>query len=328
MKRKLSLPQIAAAAIVFVGTQGCVLASPGLAQTTGVSHPEDLSNDVASPPPDSTPAPAVAQGSSSPAGQDHYVKPNHASSNDPEQDPQDTADAPAPAPALYTRTPLPAACSPATREVATRDKDPMIVTDDVNSGIVTEVPVGPNELPTSTVLRAELQNPISTTETRVGSRFVATLIKDVGRNGVVMLPAGTLITGRVTRIHGGHAISGPAAIRLQPDRISLPDGTTYRLEAEVIDLDHAADSHVNSEGTIVDNTHPRATLAALGLTTGSAAVAGAVVGGGVGAAVGAGIGAGVGAVWWLKRDRQETLPQGTSIVFGLDNSLKLTPVMR
>jgi hypothetical protein len=319
MKRKLSLPQITAAAIVFLGTQGCVLATPGFAQTTGVSHPEDLTNDVASPPPDSAPAPIVARVSSSPSNQDHYVKP---SPDVPEAADQDTAATPA----LCTRTPLPA---PLTSRAVKSDQDAqMIVTDDVNSGIVTEVPVGPNELPTGTVLRAELQNPISTTATRAGSRFVATLTKDVGRHDVVMLPAGTLITGRITLVHGGHAISGPAAIRLQPERVSLPDGTNYRLDAEVIDLDHAADSHVNSEGTIVDNSHPKATLAALGLTTSSAAVAGAVVGGGVGAAVGAGIGAGVGAVWWLKRDRQETLPQGTSIVFGLDNSLQLTPAAR
>jgi outer membrane lipoprotein SlyB len=54
-------------------------------------------------------------------------------------------------------------------------------------------------------------------------------------------------------------------------------------------------------------------------------VSGAAVGGGVGAVVGATIGAGVGTIWWLRHDRQETLPQGTSIVFSLNNSLQLTP---
>ena len=314
MKRKLSLPDTTAAAILFLGAQGCMLATPGLAQTSGVSHPENLSNDVVSAPEDAgstTPNPAQQ-----PAQQDHYVPPTHAVTVTVTPTPDA---APAPTPALYKRTLLPAAPPKS-------DDASLIVTDDVNSGIVAEVPVGPNELGPGTALSAELQNPISTGGTRVGSRFVATLTKDVSRHEVVLLPAGTLISGRVTRVHQGHAISGPAAIRLQPDRIALPDGTTYRLDAEVIDLDHAADSHVNSEGTIVDNSHPGATLAALGLTTSGGAVVGAVVGGGVGAVVGASIAAGVGVVWWLKRDRQETLPEGTPIVFGLNDTLQLTPV--
>jgi outer membrane lipoprotein SlyB len=52
-------------------------------------------------------------------------------------------------------------------------------------------------------------------------------------------------------------------------------------------------------------------------------VAGAMIGGGVGAVVGLGVGAGAGAVWWLRRDRQQTLPKGTEIVFMLDNSMQL-----
>jgi outer membrane lipoprotein SlyB len=91
----------------------------------------------------------------------------------------------------------------------------------------------------------------------------------------------------------------------------------------VTDLDNYRESHVNAEGTIVNNSNAKATAAALGLTTGSAVVAGAMIGGGVGAVVGLGVGAGAGAVWWLRRDRQQTLPKGTEIVFMLDNSMQL-----
>jgi hypothetical protein len=309
---KFNLARLAAAIFLLSGMQGC-LVTPGFAQTTsvqadqttGVSHPEDLPNDVNSPQP-------------APAASEHYVKPSAAIPMPAAAPDNNTADIYRPyAPALATRAPITTS--------ADLEGRPVVVTDDINSGIVTEVPVGPNELPIGTVLRAELQDPISTAETREGSRFTATLTAEVSHHHVVLLPAGAIIAGRVTRIRGGHAIGGPAAIRLQPDTVSLPDGTSYRLDAEVIDLDHAADSHVNSEGTIVDNSHNKATLAVLGGTTGVAAVSGAAVGGPVGAAVGASIGAGIGTVWWLRRDRQETLPQGTSIVFSLDNSLQLTP---
>jgi hypothetical protein len=317
---KFNLVRLAAAIFLLSGVQGCLI-TPGFAQntgvqtasaqadqTTGVSHPEDLRNDVNSPQP-------------APAASEHYVKPSAAIPMPADIPDNSAADTYRPyRPTLATRAPI--TTSEDSEDLDGRSR---VVTDDINSGIVMEVPVGPNELPIGTVLKAELQDPISTAETRAGSRFTATLTADVSHHHVVLLPAGAIIAGRITSIRGGHAIGGPAAIRLQPDTVSLPDGTSYRLNAEVIDLDHAADSHVNSEGTIVDNSHTKATLAVLGGTTGVAAVSGAAVGGPVGAAVGAGIGAGIGTVWWLRRDRQETLPQGTSIVFSLDNSLQLTP---
>jgi hypothetical protein len=196
---------------------------------------------------------------------------------------------------------------------------------DPDGQIVTEVPIGPNELPIGTLLSGTLQQPISTKTTQPGTRFTATLSAEVSRNGVVLLPAGSIVYGRITRIHGGRRISGPSAIRLQPDSVSLPDGTVYPIRAEVTDLDHYANSHVNDEGTIVGNTHPGETAAVVGLTTVSAVVVGAVVGGGVGAVVGLGVGAGVATIWWLKHDRQQELPTGTSIVFTLNTPLQLAP---
>jgi hypothetical protein len=196
---------------------------------------------------------------------------------------------------------------------------------DPDGQIVTDVPVGPNELPIGTRLNGTLQQPISTKTTQQGSRFTATLTAEVSRNGVVLLPAGSIVYGRITRIHGGRRISGPSAIRLRPDSVSLPDGTVYPIVAEVTDLDHYANSHINNEGTIVGNTHRGETAAAVGLTTASAVVVGAVVGGGVGAVVGLGVGAGAATVWWLRHDRQQELPIGTSIVFTLNTPLQLAP---
>jgi hypothetical protein len=267
--------------------------APLLAQTTGTSHPED--------------APATADTA-------HYVKPSPA------------------APALQQHTdstniygayrPYKPAANVETAEVH-HSNSSAIVTDDPNSGVVINVPVGPNELPIGTTLKANLQNDISTKETAAGTRFTAMLSEDVMRNGKVFIPSGSMVHGRVTQIHGGSHLGKSAAIRLQPDNVTLPDGTTYRLNAEVTDLDHFRDSHVGSEGNIVSNSNAKATAAALSLTTGSAVVAGAMIGGGVGAVVGLGVGVGAGTVWWLKKDRQETLPHGTEIVFMLDGSLQL-----
>ena len=288
MKMKFSLP-LAASVLMLTGV-------PLMAQTTGTSHPEDL-DDTRQLAPD--------------ASESHYVPPSHAT-------PSATVTVTTPAPS----TPIPYQRNP---PMQTASVSNIGAVGDPDGQIVTEVPVGPNELPIGTRLNGTLQQPISTKTTPAGSRFTATLSADVNRNGVVLLPAGSIVYGRITHIHGGRRISGPSAIRLQPDSVSLPDGTVYHILGEVTDLDHYADSHVNNEGTIVGNTHPGETAAAIGLATTSAVVVGAVVGGGVGAVVGLGVGAGASTVWWLRHDRQQELPIGTSIVFTLNTPLQLAP---
>lgn len=300
MKRRISLALTATALLL--------LASAKLfGQTTGVSHPEDLDDTQ----------PAI------PSDGSHYVKPTHDSVSATV-----TIATPAPTPVLQQRVPTYASSpqyTPQTTQLQPTDPA-LAVTDDPNSGVVTSVPVGPDEIPIGTRLKATLQQPISTQTTRQGTRFTATLSSDVTRNGLVLLPAGSTIYGRITQIHGGRRISGPSAIRLQPETISLPDGTTYAMRAEVTDLDHFEDSHVNGEGTIVGNTHPGETAAAVGLTTTSAVIAGAVIGGGVGAVVGLGVGAGAATIWWLKHDRQQELPTGTQMVFTLNDPMHISPV--
>jgi hypothetical protein len=288
LKMKFSLP-LAASVLIVTG-------APLMAQTTGTSHPEEM-DDTHQLAPD--------------ASESHYVAPSHAT---PTATVTVTTTAPA-TPVLIQRNP----------PVQTASVTTMAAVSDPDGQIVTEVPVGPNELPIGTRLNGTLQQPISTKTTQQGSRFTATLTAEVSRNGVVLLPAGSIVYGRITRIHGGRRISGPSAIRLRPDSVSLPDGTVYPILAEVTDLDHYANSHVNNEGTIVGNSHPGQTAAAIGLTTASAVVVGAVVGGGVGAVVGLGVGAGAATVWWLRHDRQQELPIGTSIVFTLNTPLQLAP---
>jgi hypothetical protein len=308
MKTNLTVPGLTAALLLLP-------ASHALGQMTGTAHPEQL-ND-----------PITTSDQSSAA---HYVKPSPAV-------PYTTAPAAAtpsvsnPDAQIVTATtitsqPAPVSVAPPVTETAILSPAPAV--DDPDGRIVTSVPEIPGGMHEGTVLRTELQTPLSTLQSHVGDTFLAATTQPVTQHGFVLLPAGSQIRGRVSYVHGGRRVGGPAAIRLQPDFITLPDGTVHRIYAEVIDLDNFGSAHINSEGTIVGTGHPKATLAALGLTTGSAAVAGALIGGGVGAAVGAGIGAGVGTIWWLKRDHQQELPTGTGLVFSLDQPLILTQTTR
>lgn len=204
-----------------------------------------------------------------------------------------------------------------------------IATDAGNAGvdgqIVTSVPEKDGELRVATLLRARMNESLSTATTLEGSKFTASLTNPVIRDGRVILPIGSVIEGRVTEIRSGRRISGRAAIHLEPNAIVLPDGTRYAIHAQLIDTNQSDQSTVDEEGTLLRRDHPKKTLAAMSIAAGGAAAAGAVVGGGVGALVGAGIGAGASTVLWLKEDRQEALPKDSRLVFSLTTPLVLTP---
>jgi hypothetical protein len=293
MKFRLTIAGLAAATVLLPAAHG---------QTTGTSHPEQLDDQITT-----SPAPSSAQ---------HYVKPSPAI---PAPTPAETTNsyAPAePAPAVAAM-PAPLAAQPEGRHLLKPSADP-------DADIVTSVPDVPGQLNEGTALRARLQNPLSTQETKVGDSFLAELVQPVTQHGVVLIPVGSQIRGRISAVHGGRRLTGRASIRLQPDFITFPDGTSHRIHAELIDLDNFADAHVNSEGTVVGTEHPKATIAAIGLATAGAATAGAILGGGVGAGIGAAIGVGAGTVVWLKRDVQQELPVGTGLIFSLDEPLTIS----
>ncbi len=292
-------------------------AGAAITQSTGTSHPEQLNDVVVT---------SSAQTST------HYVKPSPAIQVDNSTATLHTREYSVATPrAVTTETQTTVAVPVATQSDIRNaphdpDADHFVVTDDPNSGVVTDVEWRQNEVPEGTLLRARLNTEISTSTTEVGTLFRATLTHPVEHRGHVILPVGTVLSGRVSDLHEGRRISGAALIHLQPEMITLPDGTTHLLSAQVVDVAHSRGTHINDEGTIVGNDHSKGTLAALGLTTGSAAVAGAVLGGGVGAVVGASIGAGVGTVWWLKRETHQTLPVGTDVVFGLSRPMVIDGV--
>ncbi|WP_263374743.1 hypothetical protein [Granulicella aggregans] len=195
-----------------------------------------------------------------------------------------------------------------------------------DAGIVTYVPSRPNEVPSGTLFTVRIRETISTASTPVGTRFTAEVTQPMQHEGRVVIPVGSVLHGRVTVARGGRRIGGPAAIHLLPESVTLPDGTHYILHAQVIDTSEHNVTRINDEGTILRRDHVKGTLAAMSLTTGGAAATGAVFGGVPGAFIGAGIGAGVSTVWWLKQDRQETVPQNTTLVFSLSTPMSITPV--
>lgn len=273
-----------------------LLATPLVAQQTGVSHPPDtIVEDV--------PAPAAKPSAAVPVDVPAS----------PAAPPEDQYQPYRPTATLHTRD-----------QVTPEGSQ----TSDPDAGIVTDVPRRPNELPVGTTLRMRLRTGITTDETQPNTPFLADLTENVESDGRVVLPAGSTVEGVVTQARGGRRIRGAALIHLQAQAVLLPDGTRMPLRAAVVDTDQYQNTRVDDEGNILRKDHVGATLAAMSLTTGGAAAAGGVLGGPAGALIGAGVGAGVSTAWWLKQDRQAHLPQNTLVVLGLTEPLVIGGLVR
>ncbi len=322
MKRNLLKPVLPVLILPFLATM------PGLAQQiTGTAHPEQLSDPIRTDHYVKPSAAAQATPAVTPAYQDSFpataTTPTAAPAAEPQLLPREAS---APTPVVGTVAPPPSAqyvpYTSAPVQTATIERRTAEGNDD---GIVLAVPTRPHELNQGTLLHARLREGLNTERTAEGSVFTAELTADAGHSGEVMLPAGSLIRGHVTSIHGGKRITGGAAMHLRPESISLPDGTLYRLDAQVTDLNSTQDLRVNDEGTIVLRSHPKEAAAVVGGVTATAAVTGAVIGGGIGAGVGAIVGAGVATAVYLKREVQEVIPADTDIIFALGQPLVVTP---
>jgi len=274
-----------AAAVVSLG-----LAGTAMGQTTGVSHPEQvpiLTNE------DGIKQPVVYE----------TAKPSAMV---------------VPAVAAPTEPVLSASVVNDNVKLVTR---PGLNANDADANVVTRVAGPANLLPVGTTVKVKMAQALSTKSTIVGTKFMAELVQPVERDGRVLLPAGSIISGRVTEVHSGKRISGRASMRLMPQQVTLPDGTIYPLRAQLIDTDMYKAMKVDAEGTILHKGNQTGAAAGIGLSTGAGAASGAVFGGWPGAIIGAGVGAGVSTVVWLKQDRQAELPAGAGVTFMLTEGL-------
>lgn len=192
-----------------------------------------------------------------------------------------------------------------------------------NSGVVVSVPAGPNQLPEGTTLTVSLNQQLSTSTTQPGAIFNARIIQPVMKDGRIVIPVGSIVSGRVTSVSEGRRITGGASIRLRPDEVDMPDGTRYFLHAEVYDLGNYRKVKSDSEGNVVSVAHGKRTIAEAGLLGGGAAAAGFMIAGGPAALVAGGAAAGYVGARWLLESKQAVLPKDSEVVFGLTQPMSL-----
>ncbi len=183
----------------------------------------------------------------------------------------------------------------------------------------------PGEIVEGTSIRVRLLDRLSTSESEKGERFRTKVASDVLQDGHVLIPAGAEIDGRVTQVSTGH-LGGHGTMHLSPEIVILPDGTRYRLHAEISGTPGSR-THISGEGTIKPGSRMRRDEVEYSGAVGAGAVTGAFMGGPVGALAGSMIGAGAITVHLLVSHPQATLEEGAPLLFTLTEPLDMVPAV-
>jgi hypothetical protein len=196
---------------------------------------------------------------------------------------------------------------------------------DADYGVATNVPFNPNDLPEGTNIPVRLSQPLSTSDTEIGTPFKAVVTRNVYNGGNLIIPIGSEMRGRITYVSQGHHVGPHATLRLRPEAVILPDGTAYHLYAQVAETD-ANGTRTDDEGGIQTTTHYKKDAVEYGAAAGTGAIVGGVVAGPIGAGVGTLVGAGAVTTHMLLQNPQAVrLPEGTLLVFSLTQPMNITP---
>lgn len=174
-------------------------------------------------------------------------------------------------------------------------------------------PLGPVTVPAGTLLQVRTSEPLDATRVQPGQVFQATVAADVYQGGVLALPRGAVITGKVVATTSNKGdLAGKQGLSLALTSINL-GGQIYPLPTDMWTGQGPGKGAYSASNTVGG--------AALG------AIIGAIAGRGTGAAIGAGVGGAVGAgASAATTGPRMYLPAEAVVNFHLTAPVTVTPV--
>jgi hypothetical protein len=149
---------------------------------------------------------------------------------------------------------------------------------------------------------------------RVGDRFQTTVVTPVYASGVEVIPAGSIVEGRVVSVSPARTRGREGQLAVQFDSVVVPDGTKHQLDGALTELQDTRAGKVDAENEVTGNSSDKRNVAYVGGGTVGGAVLGGAIGGGKGAGIGAIIGAGAGVAGvMLTKGNEAELRSGTEL---------------
>lgn len=178
-------------------------------------------------------------------------------------------------------------------------------------------------LPEGTPLKVRLQTTISTFSSKVGDPFTGKTMEPVVLEGKTVIPAGSTLEGRITKLSEPRRLKGKPTIGIFPEHIVLPDGQRFMLNAVLVDT-NIRGTDVNEEGQFKGTGHDRKDQIEVAGGTGAGMVVGGLIGGGPGLLIGGAIGAGATTTHWLSKRNSAVLPSGTELMLELSRPMTMS----
>ncbi len=182
----------------------------------------------------------------------------------------------------------------------------------------------PYVVPAGTKVPLRLESGISTKTAKVGDGVYAQTTFPVAIDGKMMIPAGTYVQGKISKITRPGRVKGRAELLFNFTTLVFPNGYTVALPGSVNSLDSEKAGTKDAEGTIQQGSEKGKDVGTIASTASTGAVIGGLSAGGKGAGIGAGIGGATGlAISMLTRGSDVHLPAGTTVEMVINRPIEL-----
>lgn len=148
-------------------------------------------------------------------------------------------------------------------------------------------------------VRVRMNETLNSKTARIGDRFTTTVTEPVySDNGVIVIPVGSTISGRVSSVIAAKKGGDPGSIDVTFVEVNLPNGTRRVISGSLTDL-NTKQAKSDAEGTASGDDRKNDKV----IFIGGGAAGGAILGGAIGGGKGALIGGILGAVGGLAGER-------------------------
>lgn len=142
-----------------------------------------------------------------------------------------------------------------------------------------------------TIIRVRMNETLSSKTARVGDNFTTKVTEPVYSNtGVIVVPTGSTITGRVDSVTKAKKGGDPGTIDVSFTEVKMPNGTNRIINGSLTSLETKS-AKSDNEGTASGDDRKNDKIIFIGGGAAGGAILGGIIGGGKGAAIGGILGA-------------------------------------
>jgi hypothetical protein len=173
------------------------------------------------------------------------------------------------------------------------------------------------------VINVRMNETITSETARVGDQFTTTVMVPIYASGVEVIPAGSVITGRVTTITRPERKSKAGTMGVHFVSLRLPTGIAQAINGDLTE-NKADEVEFDNEGEVEGRSATKRNAVFIGGGAATGALIGAIAGGGKGAGIGALLGGGLGAAGAVfSKGHEAVVKSGTEFGVILNQSLSL-----